>query len=136
MLKEKRPEFWGTHGRKHINTLYMPEDDRPKSNGLLGFDGGFLCENNQEEGNQGAPAKGFILAGTGGAWQPGMEVLDIGAGAGIFTIPMAKQAARITALEPAPAMLAVLRNGSMRKGLLMWITSIRNGKFSMCRKSV
>jgi SAM-dependent methyltransferase len=52
-----------------------------------------------------------------GALQPGMEILDIGAGAGNFTIPMAEKAACVTALEPAPAMLEALRAGVEEKGL-------------------
>jgi SAM-dependent methyltransferase len=44
-----------------------------------------------------------------GALHPEMEVLDIGAGTGVFTVPLARRAARVTALEPAPAMLAALQ---------------------------
>lgn len=44
-----------------------------------------------------------------GVLQPGMEVLDIGAGTGVFTVPLARRGAKVTALEPAPAMLAALQ---------------------------
>jgi FkbM family methyltransferase len=40
---------------------------------------------------------------------PGARVLDIGAGPGNIAIPAAKIAARLTAVEPAPGMAAVLR---------------------------
>jgi len=44
-----------------------------------------------------------------GALQKGFTVLDIGAGPGNFAIPMAHIAGRVTALEPAPEMLKILR---------------------------
>lgn len=44
-----------------------------------------------------------------GALHPEMEVLDIGAGAGAFAVPLARRGARVTALEPAPAMLEALK---------------------------
>ena len=44
-----------------------------------------------------------------GVMRPEMEVLDIGAGTGVFTVPLARRAARVTALEPAQAMLAALQ---------------------------
>lgn len=37
-------------------------------------------------------------------------LLDIGAGTGAWSILLAKQAKKVTALEPSPAMLAILRN--------------------------
>ncbi|MGQ9558134.1 MAG: class I SAM-dependent methyltransferase [Desulfurispora sp.] len=37
------------------------------------------------------------------------HILDIGAGAGVFTLPFARLAARVTALEPAAAMCQILR---------------------------
>lgn len=39
----------------------------------------------------------------------GASVLEVGAGTGAFTLPMAKHAARVTALDYSPAMLSVLR---------------------------
>ncbi|MEW6573447.1 MAG: hypothetical protein AB1374_07425 [Bacillota bacterium] len=42
------------------------------------------------------------LEGQGGL-QPGMEVLDISTGTGVFTLPLDRRAGRVTALEPAPA---------------------------------
>ncbi len=52
-----------------------------------------------------------------GVLQPGMEVLDIGAGTGVFTVPLARRGAKVTALEPAPAMLAALQKGVKAEGL-------------------
>ncbi|MFZ5651054.1 MAG: class I SAM-dependent methyltransferase [Bacillota bacterium] len=52
-----------------------------------------------------------------GALHPEMEVLDIGAGTGVFTDPLARRAARVTALEPAPAMLAALQKRVDAEGL-------------------
>lgn len=44
-----------------------------------------------------------------GVLRPEGEALDIGAGAGVFTIPLARRVAKVVALEPAPAMLEVLK---------------------------
>jgi len=43
-----------------------------------------------------------------GALRPGVDVLDIGAGTGDFAIPMAQRGASVTALEPAPAVMAAV----------------------------
>ncbi|SEG91589.1 Methyltransferase domain-containing protein [Actinacidiphila yanglinensis] len=45
------------------------------------------------------------LAGTG----PGCRVLELGAGTGKATVPLAEQGCRITAIEPGPGMAAVAR---------------------------
>ena len=44
-----------------------------------------------------------------GVLHPEMEVLDIGAGAGAFAVPLARRGVKVTALEPAPAMLEALK---------------------------
>jgi ubiquinone/menaquinone biosynthesis C-methylase UbiE len=43
------------------------------------------------------------------AVEPGMEVLDVACGAGNGTIPAARLGARVTGVDPEPAMLAVAR---------------------------
>ncbi len=53
-----------------------------------------------------------------GVLHPGVEALDIGAGTGVFTVPLAGRAARVTALEPAPAMLAALQKRVEAEGLV------------------
>jgi len=50
-------------------------------------------------------------------FHPEMEVLDIGAGAGAFTIPIARQVKKVVALEPASAVMAVLREKITAAGL-------------------
>ncbi|MBF7084078.1 methyltransferase domain-containing protein [Desulfallas sp. Bu1-1] len=46
-----------------------------------------------------------------------MEVLDIGAGTGVFTVPLARRVKEVAALEPAPAMLAALQKRVEAEGL-------------------
>jgi 2-polyprenyl-3-methyl-5-hydroxy-6-metoxy-1,4-benzoquinol methylase len=41
---------------------------------------------------------------------PGSSILEVGAGTGAFTIPLAQEARSITAVDYSPAMLAVLRH--------------------------
>ena len=38
------------------------------------------------------------------------SVLEIGAGSGAYTIPMADKAERITVIEPSPSMISLLQN--------------------------
>jgi SAM-dependent methyltransferase len=45
------------------------------------------------------------------------SVLDVGAGPGPLTLPLAGRVARVTALEPAPAMAAALRAAVVARGL-------------------
>lgn len=48
---------------------------------------------------------------------PEDAVLDIGAGPGTLTIPIARRVRRVTAVEPAPGMAAVLRERAVEAGL-------------------
>jgi SAM-dependent methyltransferase len=48
---------------------------------------------------------------------PGGTVLDVGAGTGRFALPIARFAGRVTALEPAEAMLAALEESARAAGL-------------------
>jgi FkbM family methyltransferase len=49
--------------------------------------------------------------------KPGETALDIGAGTGRWTVPLAKVVAKVTAVEPAGAMLAILKNNANDAGL-------------------
>ncbi len=43
--------------------------------------------------------------------RPGEDLLDIGSGGGRYALPLASRARRVIALDPSPAMLAILRDG-------------------------
>lgn len=49
--------------------------------------------------------------------KPGETALDIGAGTGRWTVPLAKAAAKVTAVEPAGAMLEILKKNAYEAGL-------------------
>jgi SAM-dependent methyltransferase len=49
--------------------------------------------------------------------KPDYAVLDIGAGTGRWTVPLAKAAARVTAVDPAEAMLEVLKRNAHEAGV-------------------
>jgi len=52
-----------------------------------------------------------------GALDSQTRVLDIGAGPGTYALPMASRVRRVTALEPASAMAAILERERRRRGL-------------------
>lgn len=48
---------------------------------------------------------------------PGSTVLDIGAGTGRWSIPLAKAAAKVTAVDPSAAMLDILKRNAAESGV-------------------
>ena len=118
MLKEKCPEFWEQaweNAHKHsLHARRRSDLDQMKYWDSMAE---FFAKTARRRNGDGRQQKILSWLEQQGAWQPGIEVLDIGAGAGLFTIPMAKLASRVTALEPAPAMLNVLRSWADEEGL-------------------
>lgn len=49
--------------------------------------------------------------------EPGETWLDIGAGAGRYSLPLALKVERVLAIDPSPAMLAALREGMAEHGI-------------------
>lgn len=48
---------------------------------------------------------------------PAWTAIDIGSGPGIMTVPMAKRCAKVTAVEPSPHMIQLLRERAAAEGL-------------------
>jgi ubiquinone/menaquinone biosynthesis C-methylase UbiE len=48
---------------------------------------------------------------------PYSRILDIGAGPGIISIPLAKKVSHITAVDPSPGMISVLKEKMLEKGI-------------------
>ena len=59
----------------------------------------------------------FSMLKDAGAFEPGIRVLDIGAGPGAWAIPMAKAGARVTALEPSRGMVEILQEKMAEEGI-------------------
>ena len=55
----------------------------------------------------------------------GVSVLDVGAGGGRFALPLAVRGARVMAVEPSPAMAAVLREAAEARGLTVELVAER-----------
>ena len=49
--------------------------------------------------------------------QPGVHVLDVGSGSGRYALPLARAGAKVTALDPSPAMIATLQQDAQAEGL-------------------
>lgn len=47
----------------------------------------------------------------------GKRILDIGSGPGVLAIPLAESGARVTAIDPCPAMLELLKQMAARRGV-------------------
>jgi 2-polyprenyl-3-methyl-5-hydroxy-6-metoxy-1,4-benzoquinol methylase len=65
-----------------------------------------------------------ILERVGALVPPGSSILEVGAGTGAFTIPLAAQARLVTALDYSPAMLAVLRAKLARDPMLSNVRTV------------
>jgi SAM-dependent methyltransferase len=54
------------------------------------------------------------LLGIGLAWQ---DILDLGSGTGALAIPFARQAARVTAVDPSPGQIQAAKSAARRHGI-------------------
>ena len=48
---------------------------------------------------------------------PGLDVLELGSGTGLFTIPIARRCGHVTAIELSPAMAEIMKQKAAREGL-------------------
>jgi SAM-dependent methyltransferase len=71
------------------------------------------------------PALDLLLAMV----QPGEEWLDIGAGAGRYSLPLALRAGRVRAVDPSPSMLEALRAGMVKYAIAN--ISITDGRWPL-----
>ncbi len=63
------------------------------------------------------PIKNFLFKFT----QPGLKILDIGAGDGVLTFPLIKRGCHVTALEPSETMQNYLYENSLANGIKLKI---------------
>jgi SAM-dependent methyltransferase len=68
-------------------------------------------------GEENYEAKVLALARINGADFSGKRVLDVGCGTGMYTLRLAQEALKVTAIDLSPEMLKILRNDAQRLGL-------------------
>lgn len=64
--------------------------------------------------------------------QPSSTVVDVGAGTGRFTLPLAASVRRITAVDPSAAMLAILRRNAGEMGVTNLTTFLGTWQAAPC----
>lgn len=109
-LSEAQQRFWDNAGpKKKAKTESAADNDSWKEKADH-FDA--LVRKRWEQPDS---TRDFILSALRS--RPGATVLDIGAGTGAWALLMARHAGRVTALEPSPAMRAVLARNAQSQGL-------------------
>ena len=66
-----------------------------------------------QRANEGSGYAASVLGALGPALDACRDGLDVGAGFGALTLPLARRLAYVTALEPSPAMASALRRGTV-----------------------
>lgn len=92
---------WGTLIRKHLSTAHFPDNIRHYRDDEIARR--YDSSNREKFKRRIDDTLADLDLG------PGTRILDIGAGPGTIAIPLSKRAREVCAVEPAPGMVAVLR---------------------------
>lgn len=107
------PDFAATW-RRYLET--RPESSRRRldADGDRAFWSGYAARYDDGDRQAGAAATLSLLQGI---VRPEDTLLDLGAGTGRFTLPLAQRAGRVTALDASPHMLEILRRKAASQGI-------------------
>lgn len=118
--KIQQPDYWAEvwqqascYMRKHRNQA----DNLEKTVTIWNNRAESFAENTARDQNQARQQAVFDFLDFCGVNVDGMNVLDIGCGPGNYTIPLAKKAAHVWALDPAVSMLDILRERAAEEGV-------------------
>lgn len=108
---------WSEEWKEYRESSSWTQELKKKGITSEDFWDGFKFDDRDEEYHQLAGYPGRILEQMLEFVDPDSSVLDIGAGAGAYTIPLAKAAKKVTVVEPSRGQIARLMRRADRDGL-------------------
>lgn len=104
MIDIKNPQYWDKLWQENLGK-HLDSDPVTKWNNKAKV---FAQDNDTQHSRQRLDGVLAFLQENKAFW-PGMKILDIGCGPGNFSLAFARLGAEVTALDPAPKMLEILR---------------------------
>lgn len=108
---------WSEEWKKYRESSHWTQELEKKGITSEDYWDGYKFGDRNEEYNQLAGYPGHILDRIYKLVGPDSVVLDIGAGAGAYTIPLARAARKVTVVEPSKGQVARLTRRAEREGL-------------------